>query len=64
VSKNDDFWQKNDVFRGGRRTFCPIISDWLNHKGRGLRDSDLESLALLGVYGGQSSNENWESCGG
>ncbi len=55
---------KNDVFRGGQRTFCPIISEWLNFKGRGFGDSDLGFLALLVVYGGQSSNENWGSCGG
>jgi len=48
----------------GRLTFCPIISERLNFKGRGFRDSDLGSLALLGVYDGQSSNANWGSCGG
>jgi len=55
---------KNDVFRGGRRTFCPIILEWLNFKERGFRNSDLGSLALPGVYDVQSSNANWGSCSG
>jgi len=64
VSKNYNFRQEMTFFEGGWHTFWPIILERLNFKGRGFQDSYLGSLALLAAYGGQSSNENWGSCGG
>jgi len=52
---------KNDVFRGGRRTFWTIISEWLNFNGRGFQNVHLGSLLLLVVYEWQTSNEKWGS---